>query len=468
MNVLNRDIQRGYGNNERPVVRVLWDRDSRTRTSPIDETGNYEPERRHVDYQRYYDRDYYAREIERVWKKSWLFAGREEDIPAIGDKMPFDCGTMSFIIVHSAENEFKAFYNSCLHRGTRLCDKHESSATIRCPYHGWEWKNDGTLKRIPSHWDFAELTRLNGSLPEARLERWGGFLFITVDKDAPPLAEALGVVPRHFADFDPANRYTAARFRKHVRANWKIAQEAFMESYHVVATHPEGIPYNGDSQTQYDIWQDAHGHIGRQITPSAVPSMHAAADATPLAAAQAYAMIMQSWHYPDAALPTIDPDGDVRAQVGEWHRQVFTQTYGRPQTAPDAVMIDSLLYFMLPHATFWLSESLPFTYQFTPHPTDPQQSFFEVRMLLPWREGTPRPASSPAILVAPEERIFDKAPAFGFLAHIFDQDMENMPLIQRGMHAAPDSRPYSTLGTYQEMIMQHWHDVLDRMMADEG
>jgi phenylpropionate dioxygenase-like ring-hydroxylating dioxygenase large terminal subunit len=460
------DIQRGYGNEDRPLTKVLWERDSRGQNAAMASAGNHDPARLHADFKRYYDPGFAELELQKVLLKSWLFACREEDIPNVGDRTPFKIGRIGFFVVRIAENEFKAFYNSCLHRGTELCSKTGAAETIRCPYHAWEWKLDGSLKRIPSHWDFQSLNLKTGALREVKLERWGGFIYINADPGSASLLEALGPVPEHFAGYKIEDRYTAAHFRKHVAANWKIAQEAFMESYHVVATHPEAVPYNGDSQTQYDIWAGPHGHVGRQITPSAIPSMHAPADASPLAAAQAYAMIMKSWHYPEAELPALDPAQNLRAQIGDWHRQVQEQVYDKNNdTTPDAIMIDSLLYFIFPQSTLWLSESLPFTYQFSPHPTDPEKSFFNVRMLLPVAAGQPRPPSAPVIDVLEHETIAEKAPAFGFLAIVFDQDMANMPIVQAGMKSADPARHHSLLGTYQEMIIQHWTDVMDEMIA---
>lgn len=457
--------KRGHGSDERPVAKLLWERDSQPEAMALVDRGNLEPDNRLVDYRRYYDRDYFALEIEKLWLKTWLFACREEDIPQVGDRVPFDVGPLSFFIVRSAEDEFKAFYNACLHRGTALCTKLESASSIRCPFHAWEWNNDGTLKRIPGHWDFPAITRANGSLREVKLGRWGGFIFINADADAAPLEEALQVIPQHFAEFASERRYTAARFRKRVLANWKIAQEAFMESYHLLGTHPEAVPYNGDSQTQYDIWSGTHGHVGRNATPSAVPSMHAGPEATPHVAAEFYAQGMRDWHYPDENLPKLDPAADPRIQVAAWHREVMQRKYGHPVALPDAVMIDSLLYFMFPHCTFWLSESLPFTYQFTPHRTDPEQSYFEVRMLLPCPKGQPRPPSSPPILVGPEETVAERAPDFHILGYVFDQDMSNMPLIQKGARAADPACHHTQLGQYQEMLVQYWNELFDRYLS---
>lgn len=458
-------IKRGHGSEDRPVAKILWERDSQPQALALVDRGQVEPDNRQVNYRRYYDRDYFTLEIDKLWLKSWLYACREEDIPQVGDRVPFDVGPLSFFIVRSAEDEFKAFYNACLHRGTALCTKLESASSIRCPFHAWEWNNDGTLKRIPGHWDFPTITRANGSLREVKLGRWGGFVFINADPDATPLEEALQVIPTHFKDFASERRYTAARFRKHVLANWKIAQEAFMESYHLLGTHPEAVPYNGDSQTQYDIWSSATGHVGRNATPSAVPSMHAEPEATPHVAAEVYAQGMRDWHYPNEELPKLDPDADPRIQVAAWHRDVMERKYGYRVELPDAVMIDSLLYFMFPQCTFWLSESLPFTYQFTPHRTDPEQSYFEVRMLLPCPKGQPRPPSSPAIFVGPGESVAQCAPDFHILGYVFDQDMSNMPLIQKGARAADPACHHTQLGQYQEMLVQYWNELFDRYLS---
>jgi phenylpropionate dioxygenase-like ring-hydroxylating dioxygenase large terminal subunit len=400
-----------------------------------------------------------------MWSRSWLYACREEDIPAVGDRVPLQVGPLSYFIVRSAPDEFKAFYNSCLHRGTMLCSKLESAPTIRCPFHGWEWSNDGRLKRIPGHWDFGGITIANSALPQVKLGRWGGFIFINADPDARPLEDALGLIPEHFKKFAPETRYTAARFKKLVKANWKTSQEAFQEAYHLTTTHPEAMPFNGDTQTQYDVWENGNMPVGRNAGCSVTPSVHAPPEATVYDAGVMFAQAMHDWHYPDGELPTLDPKGDVRAQCGAWHRAEAKRKYGRDLDLADAIMMDSLLYFMFPHACFWLSESVPFVYQFLPHESDPEMSYFDVRVLLPCPAGQPRPPSTPATELGPDDSV-QTAPGFGFLGYVFDQDMSNFPRVQRGMHAAEPAHRHSRLGTYQEILIQHWNEVIDRMVAE--
>jgi phenylpropionate dioxygenase-like ring-hydroxylating dioxygenase large terminal subunit len=467
MNELSKrpDVRRGHGNADRPVAGVLWAQESQPKTAAMLEDGNYEPAHQQVDFTRYYDPAVAKLELEKIFSKTWQIACRDEDIPDVGDRLPVEIGPLSFFVVRTAPDAFKAYYNACLHRGTKLCAKRGNAAEIRCPYHAWEWHNDGGLKRIPSHWDFTAVTPRNGALPEVRLARWGGFIFINADPDAAPLEDFLSVIPEHFKPYNPERRYTKAHFRKLIGANWKIVQEAFQESYHVVGTHPEGLPFNGDSQTQYDIYRSETAHIGRQIVPSAIPSMHAPATATNIEATLASAMLAKGWHYPDFPMMEIDPSRPLRAQLGDWMRAAYADKYKRETTAPDGIMMDSTLYFMFPNFAVWLSELVPFVYRFTPHATDPEMSYFEVRLLMPYPEGEAPPPSSPVVEVGIGESIMEKVPDFNFLALIFDQDMGNMPLVQAGVKAASPARHHTQLGTYQEIIIQHWHEVIDEYLA---
>lgn len=466
MDAGTRTIVRGYGNDERPVCEILWARDSIGSTAATSEHGVYDPDHRHVDFRQYYDPAFAAAEMDRVWTKKWLFAGREEDIPLVGDRMPFQVGSMSFLIIRSDDDTLRAFYNSCLHRGTELCSKRETGATIRCPYHAWEWNVDGRLKRIPSHWDFPDVSRLNGSLPEVRLDIWGGFIFINCDAEAPALLDVLGPIPGHLESFAPERRYTKMRFRKKVRANWKVVQGAFMESYHLYATHPEGVRFTGDSQTKYDIFPTPGAAVGRMAVPSAEPSMFADASATAYDAAIALAEVVRAWHYPDAPPISLDPSRDARAEVGDWHRRTYEQTYGRPNLQPDAIMVDSILYFLYPHFTLWLSETTPLVYQFTPDPSDPEMSYFDVRLLMPYAEGSERPPSALPIEIGADETVAEGAPEFKFLAMIFDQDMNNMPRIQRGLRSSAPTIGHTNLGIYQESLIQHWHELLEEHVGE--
>jgi len=211
---------------------------------------------------RYTSEAFFAREAERLWPRVWQMACREEDIPDVGDFHVYDIVGRSFLIVRAAPDRIRAYYNSCLHRGRRLATEDGHADRLRCGFHGWTWHLDGTLQSMPCRWDFAHLDDGALRLPEARVATWGGFVFINMDQSAPPLEEYLGVLPEHFARWRLEDCVKVAHVAKVVLANWKIAQEAFMESYHVIATHPQILPVFADASAQYDIYGD---HVNRNV-----------------------------------------------------------------------------------------------------------------------------------------------------------------------------------------------------------
>src|SRR4029453_15725999 len=99
--------------------------------------------------------EFHRLEVERIWGRTWQVACREEQIPEIGDSIVYEIVDWSLIVVRTAEDEVRAFHNSCLHRGTQLRTKPGNvTKGFRCPYHGMTWNVDGSLREIPSSWDF--------------------------------------------------------------------------------------------------------------------------------------------------------------------------------------------------------------------------------------------------------------------------------------------------------------------------
>jgi phenylpropionate dioxygenase-like ring-hydroxylating dioxygenase large terminal subunit len=428
-------------------------------------TGNYIPKTKRVPFDRYFDPAFAALERERLWKKVWQFACREEDIPKVGDRVPYTVGDLSFVIVRDGPATFRAFYNTCLHRGTRLCDGRGSGASLRCPFHAWEWNLDGSLFNIPNRWDFPHVDSGLFKLPEVKLDTWGGYIFINPDPAARPLAESLGVLPEFFKACPAEDRFTAFHLRKLVRANWKITMEAFLEAYHVIETHSDSLPFTGDANTQYDIWEDGAGHISRLITPLGIPSPHLG-DSASVEDAANLAFQVFAMGVPGLSAPKYDPASALapRAQVAEWRRQVTGAGLGRDLSAwSDAAMVDSVQYLMFPNFCPWFGEGLPLVYQFLPYGDNPEESVMSVRLTAPLPAGgTPPPAP---ILELGFDEAFSSKPEIGLLSQIFDQDMSNLPRIQRGLRSASPDRAFATLGRYQEQRIVHFHEILEKVLG---
>lgn len=228
-----------------------------------------------VGVARYYDQGIFEQEIEKIWKTTWQWVCREDHIPEPGDFYTYEVAHLSYIVVRQEDGSVKGFVNSCLHRATKFKSGEGigSGRDIRCPYHGWSWNNDGTMKSVPCAWDFAHVDPAKTGLPEVRTGHWGGFIFINPSPEGPDLAEYLAPLPEHFAHWDIDKRFVEVHVAKELPCNWKTAQEAFLESYHVMETHPQLLKGVGDANVQYDCHSD---HVTRFYAASGVNSPHLA------------------------------------------------------------------------------------------------------------------------------------------------------------------------------------------------
>lgn len=457
---------KGFATAASPLFDDLLLSDSRPVEPALLAEGNHEPAGDPIPKSRYFDPEFAALEREYVWKRQWQIACRLEDIPEVGDRVNYDVGEQSYLIVRTGPDSVAGFYNSCLHRGTKLCTGQASGDTIRCPFHAWEWSLDGGLLKIPSRWDFPHVKDEAYRLSEVQVGVWGGNVFINPDLSAGPLSDALGVIPEHFEPFHHDRRITVVHVRKKVRANWKVLIEAFLEAYHVVETHADALPFTGDASTEYEIWDDGKMHISRLVTPLGVPSAHLGDS---LSARDAATGILMAFSM--ALPPELRPDPSKfetlgRKEVAEWRRQTLGAALGRDfSNASDAHMIDSAQYYMFPNYGPWICEGLPLQYQFLPYGADPETSVLDVRLMVPGPDVGDLPPA-PQVIELDFDEPFSSVEALGFVAHVFGQDMANLPNIQLGLKAAPDGLPNITLGRYQERRIQHLHESLMKVIAE--
>ena len=221
-----------------------------------------------VDISRYTTREWHELEVEHLWRKCWQYVCRADEIPEVGDYQLYEIVRDSYIVMRT-EDGIKAYVNACLHRGRRLKDYGGRCSELRCSFHGFAWKLNGELQDIPGEWDFGHVEAENFSLPEAQVAEWAGFVFINPDPDnTESLDDFLGELKDQFEVWNLEHRYKQAHVAKVIHANWKIVQEAFCEAYHVNATHPQIMPYLGDTNSQVDIWDN----FSRVITPAGTPS----------------------------------------------------------------------------------------------------------------------------------------------------------------------------------------------------
>src|SRR5450756_2436426 len=143
-----------------------------------------------VPKERYTSRVFVDLEMERLWSRVWQIACREEEIAQPGDYLEYTIGDQSILVVRGDDGAIRAFFNHCLHRGTRLASGvgNFTDGQIRCRYHAWQYALDGELVEVVDREEFVGLP--DGlRLGELRAECWGGFVFVNPDSAAEPLLE---------------------------------------------------------------------------------------------------------------------------------------------------------------------------------------------------------------------------------------------------------------------------------------
>lgn len=190
---------------------------------------------------RYYcDPSILEAEWERIFYRSWLYAGREERVSGPGDFFTIAIGHENVLIVRDAEGGLGAFYNVCRHRGSRLCREEAGSLkAIRCPYHAWTYRLDGRLAAAPNLRDGDGFKREEFSLYPVALRTWRGCIFINLDGEGAPLESQLGEMPERVQRYPLEDLKIAVHAVHEVEANWKILVENYQECYHCPGVHPE-------------------------------------------------------------------------------------------------------------------------------------------------------------------------------------------------------------------------------------
>ncbi|MCF8709379.1 aromatic ring-hydroxylating oxygenase subunit alpha [Rhizorhapis sp. SPR117] len=478
----------------------------------------YRPGNLKVPAEIFFSREQHQLEVDRLWSRVWQLACHEDDIPNPGDVHVYDIAGQQFLIVRDRSNKVRAYRNSCRHRGRLLCDgDRKGLRALRCPFHGWTWNLEGKVLYMPCEWDFPDIDKGDYSLNEAKVGHWGGFVFINPDLEAEPLADFLGDIDRHFGvPFE--QRFKAAHVVKRLPCNWKVAQEAFMESYHVAATHPELLPTFSDTNSKYDVF----GNVSRAISFIGQPSPYTGQD-TPTSSAfpdgklftshkhsltgDVYRRIeenrvevtsssgstgvfdMHGRHLEgdyngaeahlcnwvggkivageeETPMAFTDPTASAfRQREADQRREELRPQFGsKVDEIADTDLVDPIFYSVFPNISPW-ADFNPIFYRFRPDGDNPEQCFHEIMYMVALPEGAPRPEPAECQFLDLDDD-YTQAPQLGtYLAKIFNQDFLNMRAIQQGLHNAPDGMV--TYSSYQETKIRHFHDTLSKWLEKD-
>ena len=415
-----------------------------------------------VDSKRYYTQEFFDLENTRMWPRVWQYACWSFDIPNPGDTAVYRNAGESALVIRQEDGSIKAFVNSCLHRGRELCtDDLQHKDELKCPFHGFTWSLDGSLKVVPCRWDFPQVKEETHRLPEVRCEQWNGFVFVNFDPNAQSLESYLGKMVDQFAsvpEWDYTKRFMAVNVLKHMRVNWKVCMEAFIEAFHVTESHSHTCIMSGDTITQYDVWP-GEPHFSRMHTPMGVPTSNYRPRPSEAAVLACYLANYS---------PAVAAREDAKLLPGETARQAMTRLAKVMQAEQCGIdvshlstahVLDTVEYFVFPHFFIWPTLGAPLAYRFRPG-RNPEECIWETMLFLPF-EGE-RPPSGPTIEVGFDESLAD-VPGLGSLGYILQQDVDNIESIQRGLRAAKTKKV--TLSEYQEVRIRHMHQTLDHYIS---
>jgi phenylpropionate dioxygenase-like ring-hydroxylating dioxygenase large terminal subunit len=428
----------------------------------------------HVPVARYYSREFFELEKEKLWPHVWQMAAREEELPDPGDFVEYEIVGNSILIIRQQDGSVKALHNACRHRGTELGagSGRFPGGQIVCPFHGWRWNINGQCSHVFGREGFSEevLQTKDIALRECLVETWAGHVWINMDLNAPPLMEALSPANR-VLDMVGASNWRVKWWKEVIlNCNWKLAQEAFFEGYHLKATHPQlyridqdyddetdwmsvaykalanghGIFQSGDAKPSYggaafdldfldmmktlNVGQDAM-QLERDITiMEAVAGQMSPKDpAFPAAAMQA---LFEYWE--EANIPAPPMTAEVMKMWG-----------GDVHLFPNYIMLPSFVNGL--------------AYRSRPYNDDPEWCRFELWSLTTYPVG-----AEPGRAQLQGRYDKDDTDNWGLIPR---QDIANLERMQRGIRS--QSMTEQRLSKMWEMTISNMHQELDRRLAAE-
>jgi phenylpropionate dioxygenase-like ring-hydroxylating dioxygenase large terminal subunit len=433
-------------------------------------------DRRFVPRERYFDRSFFELENEKFWPHVWQIACRLEEIPNVGDFVEYSVAGYSVLIVRTGPSEIKAYQNACRHRATQLavgCGTFRGGQIV-CPFHGWRWTIDGKpVFPLFGQEGFEERTMDPEDLKliECQVGTWANCVFINMDRHAPPLMEALEPMPSFLDVLNVGQMYVWWWKAAKVKANWKMAMEAFMEGWHVMQTHPQfeastGMEMPADLLSDCRSYQNGHASQ-QQAQDSEVQEHTGLSESSETESMLAFTRTM--YEGMDAMVLAKDMhvfEGLRKADFapGQFSKKMIDALYEwnrgagipLPDPDPDVLARWSSQWFIFPNFMIHPAFGNAIVYRCRPDdPNDPEHCIFDY-----W-----------SVTLYPEGQEPGK-PTFGGYPAVYDekewpliplQDFSNIERQQRGLHT-PDFKAVRLSNKWEDGI-SNMHAHLDSYLA---
>ena len=416
-----------------------------------------------IDGERFFSREFMDREWEHIWTRTWHVGVHVTELPDPGSFRVHELGRESLLFVRGEDGRIRGFFNVCQHRGNILCQTDQGDVSrFQCPFHGWEWNLDGSLKAVSHPQLFPQFA---GGVPEDELalaplsvELWGGWVWFNMDPHAVPLKQYLGEAGRHLESYE-LEKFQLMDYKSFEwKGNWKHAHDAFNESYHFEALHPEFM----NLTEGYDIPIELVGIHSRMLNFNRTVSEL-------LPDGDTFTPVRKEM----LGLGTDLPDGyegtprDAHLAVVEAKRAVQDETYLPYRKMNDEQLVHQYHYTFFPGTTFTQSAESCIVFRYRPHPDDPNYCYYDFLITAHNPPGTPDPLVEHRLYR--HDELQDYADAFQgtfhpMLANVLKQDGSNMPTMQQGVR----SRGFKgMILSEQEVRIRHFHQTIDRFLLGD-
>ena len=213
----------------------------------------------------YHNAEFFELEKEYLFLSNWMLVCHVSEVKNPGDFATLRLMGERAMVVRGEDGELRAFYNVCRHRAAAVVQGNTgscSSTGIRCPYHGWLYGLDGSLKAVPAEATFPGLNKAEYGLKPLDIEVCMGFVFIRFRSVGPSVAERLSpymaeLIPYRLEEMEPCGEPWVADYD----VDWKNAIDNYLEGYHVPVGHPGLYRLFG---TRYDA-EAREGYVSRAM-----------------------------------------------------------------------------------------------------------------------------------------------------------------------------------------------------------
>ncbi len=415
-----------------------------------------------LDGERYFSRAFMQAEWDHIWRKTWQLVARVDEFAEPGAFHVHELGKESFLFVMGEDREIRGFYNVCQHRGNRLCQADAGVLeTFTCPFHGWQWNADGSLKKVADPQFFRQfdggIPYEDLGLPRVKVDTWGGWLWFNMDLTAVPVRDYLGEQGVHLESYE-FEKFDLVDYQSFEwNGNWKHAVDAFNESYHFGELHPDMIEF-GEG---HDIPIELIGIHSRMLNFNRTVS-EIVDDSETFTPLRARMMLVGQ----NAKQPPAVPARDMHLQEIRRRRAMENDTYLPYRNMNDEQLVHQYHYTFFPNTTFTQTPEGGAVFRYRPHATDPGKCYYDFFIMSRTPPGKPKP-QRPQHQTHRHEDGIDYAQAFNgtfdpVLANVLAQDGSNMVTMQQGVQS--DSFKGMNL-CEQELRLRHFHKTIDDFIA---